>query len=147
MKRLHLHISTDDLQTSKAFYSAIFGQEPTLDKPDYVRWEIDDPHVHLAISHQEARGFGIDHVGIKTENEDELASLAARLSSIMAPIRDEPQAECCYAKSDKHWTRDPSGVIWEMFHTMEQAEVYGTDPGAAFAKDEALQVRRSNGCC
>ncbi|MEO1656228.1 MAG: ArsI/CadI family heavy metal resistance metalloenzyme [Pseudomonadota bacterium] len=147
MKRLHLHISVDDLQTSKQFYSAIFGQEPTFEKPDYVRWEVDDPQVHLAISRQEARGFGIDHVGIKAETDDELKELDRRLAAIEAPVRDEPQAECCYAKSDKHWTKDPSGVVWEMFHTMDQVQVYGTDRGPEFAKDEAVQLRRSSGCC
>ncbi|MEM0929945.1 MAG: VOC family protein [Pseudomonadota bacterium] len=147
MKRLHLHISTDNLQTSKQFYSAIFGQEPTLERPDYIRWEVEDPNVHLAISRQEARGFGIDHVGIKTDTDEELGDLARRLAMIEAPVRDEPQAECCYAHSDKHWTRDPSGVVWEMFHTMAEAKTYGTDPGAEFIKEEAVQLRRSSGCC
>ncbi|MEO1043186.1 MAG: ArsI/CadI family heavy metal resistance metalloenzyme [Pseudomonadota bacterium] len=147
MKRLHLHISVDDLQTSKQFYSAIFGQEPTLEKPDYVRWEVEDPKVHLAISRQEARGFGIDHVGIKTETETELQELAARLASVDAPIRDEPKAECCYAHSDKHWTRDPSGVVWEMFHTMAQAQVYGTDRGPEFLAEEKKIQKTETRCC
>ncbi len=146
MKRLHLHISVDDLQSSKEFYSAIFGQEPTLEKTDYVRWEVDDPKVHLAISRQEARGFGIDHVGIKAETDEELKDLATRLAAIEAPVRDEMQAQCCYANSDKHWTRDPSGVVWEMFHTMGEAKVYGTDRGPEF-RDEAVQPGPNVRCC
>ena len=147
MKRLHLHISVDDLQASKQFYTGIFGQEPSLEQPDYVRWEVDSPSVHFAISRQEARGFGIDHIGIKVTSEDELQEMAQRLAAIEAPVQDEPQAECCYAKSDKHWTRDPSGVVWEMFHTMGAVQVYGSDRGPDFLANEAAQEESPRQCC
>jgi hypothetical protein len=29
--------------------------------------------------------------------------------------RDEMQTECCYARQDKTWVRDPDGNGWEVF--------------------------------
>jgi catechol 2,3-dioxygenase-like lactoylglutathione lyase family enzyme len=38
MKRLHVHVSVDDLAGSIRFYSALFGAGPTVAKPDYAKW-------------------------------------------------------------------------------------------------------------
>ena len=43
MKRMHLHISVDDLEKSVAFYSTLFGSTPTVIKSDYAKWMLDDP--------------------------------------------------------------------------------------------------------
>ena len=78
MKRLHVHVSVDDLAGSIRFYSALFGSEPTVAKPDYAKWMLDDPHVNFAIS---ARGgkAGVDHLGIQVETPEELKEVYGRL--------------------------------------------------------------------
>ena len=48
MKRLHVHVSVDDLVASSRFYSMLFAAEPTVTKPDYVKWMLDDPRVRAA---------------------------------------------------------------------------------------------------
>ena len=53
MKRLHVHVAVDDLTASINFYSALFAAEPSVIKPDYAKWMLDDPRVNFAIS---ARG-------------------------------------------------------------------------------------------
>ena len=50
MKRLHVHVSVDDLEQSRRFYSTLFAAEPTVVKDDYVKWMLDDPRVNFAIS-------------------------------------------------------------------------------------------------
>lgn len=37
MKRMHLHVSVEDIEKSLAFYSQLFGAEPTVSKPDYAK--------------------------------------------------------------------------------------------------------------
>ncbi len=37
MKRLHVHVSVDDLAASTRFYSTLFGTAPTVAKTDYVK--------------------------------------------------------------------------------------------------------------
>src|SRR5256885_1690462 len=50
MKRLHVHVSVDDLAQSIRFYSTLFAAEPTVLKTDYAKWMLDDPRVNFAIS-------------------------------------------------------------------------------------------------
>jgi len=126
MKRLHLHVSVDDLDRSIGFYSTLFGAGPTVAKADYAKWMLDDPKVNFAIS---ARGIeaGVDHVGIQVESAGELQELAGRLKAAGESTRDQEGASCCYAKSDKSWVSDPSGLKWETFFTFGEATTYGAD--------------------
>jgi catechol 2,3-dioxygenase-like lactoylglutathione lyase family enzyme len=124
MKRLHLHVAVANLDRSVGFYSTLFGREPSVIKPDYAKWMLDDPKVNFAIS---ARGMeaGLDHVGIQVESEDELHELAGRLKAAGETTRDQEAASCCYAKSHKSWISDPSGLRWETFFTFGDATSYG----------------------
>lgn len=123
MKRMHLHIAVADLPQSIAFYAALFGAQPTVTKPDYAKWMLDDPRVNFAIS---ARGAtpGLDHIGIQAESEAELAEIKARLDQAELATLTEAGTVCCYAKSDKHWVQDPSGIAWETYHTLASAPTF-----------------------
>ncbi len=48
MKRIHVHVAVNDLQQSINFYSALFAAQPTVLKPDYAKWMLDDPRVNFA---------------------------------------------------------------------------------------------------
>lgn len=127
MKRMHIHISVEDLETSMKFYAAMLGQSPTVSKPDYAKWALDNPRVNLAISQKPDNARGIDHLGIQAENNEELDELYRRLGDASYAMLEQVGAKCCYAESDKHWALDPDGVPWEMFHTMGEVAVYGED--------------------
>lgn len=131
MKRLHVHVSVDDLDRSTAFYAALFGGAPTVLKTDYAKWELEDPRVNFAISARGGRAAGVDHLGVQVETGEELDAMAAALAAADVETAPEPDARCCYARSDKHWARDPSGVVWETFRTMEAIETYGGATPAA----------------
>ena len=75
MKRMHLHIGVSDLERSIGFYTALLGAPPSVVKPDYAKWMLDDPRVNLAISQGHVATPGIEHVRIQAENADELAGL------------------------------------------------------------------------
>lgn len=124
MKRIHMHLGVEDLDRSIAFYSELFGAEPTVVKPDYAKWMLEDPRVNFAISMGHATR-GIEHVGIQVESRDELAEVHARLKSAGGAILEEGATTCCYAKSEKNWITDPQGVVWETFFTDGEATVYG----------------------
>jgi catechol 2,3-dioxygenase-like lactoylglutathione lyase family enzyme len=145
MKRLHVHVGVTDLAESIAFYSALFGSPPTLVRDDYAKWMLDDPRVNFAISHGHAAP-GIEHLGIQAETPDELAEVTGRLNAAARPVLAEGETTCCYARSEKSWTSDPQGVVWEAFHTMEQARTYGSSPAL-----DALAAMAPNpgggGCC
>jgi catechol 2,3-dioxygenase-like lactoylglutathione lyase family enzyme len=133
MKRFHVHVAVDDLNASTRFYSNLFGAPPVVVKDDYAKWMLDDPRVNFAISTRTA-STGVDHLGIQVETGAELAELAARLKAAGETTRDQEATTCCYARSDKAWVDDPSGLRWETFHTFGEATIYGEDePGAAAA--------------
>lgn len=124
MKRFHVHVAVEDLQKSVRFYSTLFAAQPTVLKPDYAKWMLEDPRVNFAIS-QRGGAVGIEHLGIQAEDEDELADVFARLSRAEGPVIEEQATTCCYAQSDKQWITDPQGVAWETFFTFGEATVYG----------------------
>lgn len=130
MKRLHLHVNVADLAASIRFYETLFGAPPSVVKPDYAKWMLDDPRVNLAIS-QRGRSPGIDHVGVQVDSAAELATLADRLKSAGAQTVDQAATTCCYAQSDKTWVSDPAGVRWETFFTFGEATRYGEDEAPA----------------
>jgi catechol 2,3-dioxygenase-like lactoylglutathione lyase family enzyme len=132
MKRMHLHVSVPDLAQSIEFYATLFGAPPAVVKPDYAKWMLEDPRVNFAIS-QRGGPAGVEHVGIQVESQGELAELAERLKAAGNKTFDQTATTCCYAKGDKSWVNDPSGVRWETFFTFGEATTYGEDPQAEAA--------------
>jgi len=145
MKRLHVHIAVDDLNTSIGFYSTLFRAEPSVLKEDYAKWMLEDPKVNLAIS-QRTRSAGVDHLGIQVESDGELREVAARLKSAGATTLDQEATTCCYAQSNKAWVNDPSGVRWETFYTFGEATSYGEDEAAVVAPPQESCCARSAAC-
>jgi catechol 2,3-dioxygenase-like lactoylglutathione lyase family enzyme len=128
MKRLHVHVGVSDLDQSIRFYSTLFGAEPSVRKQDYAKWMVEDPRVNFAISAGRHAAKGIEHLGIQSEDGAELADVYGRLERAGQPVLEEGKTICCYAKSEKSWVTDPDGVIWEAFHTIGDATVYGDSP-------------------
>ena len=124
MKRLHIHINVDDLDRSVSYYSALFGAEPVRREADYAKWLLDEPAANIAISSR-GRAAGVDHVGVSLDSTEELGAVADRLRAIDAPLTAQQDATCCYARSDKYWSHDPNGAVWELFHTFGDAATYG----------------------
>ncbi|HEY2187779.1 MAG TPA: ArsI/CadI family heavy metal resistance metalloenzyme, partial [Caldimonas sp.] len=131
MHRFHVHIHVEDLQRSIAFYSKMFGAEPTRVEADYAKWMLDSPKVNIALSSRGGKP-GVDHLGIQTDTEDELDALRARARAAGVALLDEGETTCCYARSDKYWVTDPDGVAWEQFHTLDSIPTFNeTKPVAA----------------
>jgi catechol-2,3-dioxygenase len=38
MKRFHVHIAVESIEQSTQFYNTLFGQQPTVAKPDYAKF-------------------------------------------------------------------------------------------------------------
>ena len=129
MKRFHVHTHVEDLAKSIAFYSTMFGQPPTRVESDYAKWMLEDPRINFAISNRGGKP-GVDHLGIQTDSEEELAELKARAQAADLALLDEGETTCCYARSEKHWITDPQGVAWEHFHTLNDIPVFSQKSAA-----------------
>jgi catechol 2,3-dioxygenase-like lactoylglutathione lyase family enzyme len=139
MKRFHVHVNVADLETSIGFYSTLFGGAPSIRKPDYAKWMLDDPRVNFAIS-QRDRAAGVDHLGLQADEAEELEEISQRLIAADAVALAEKGTTCCYAHSDKFWAKDPQGLRWEAFHTHGEATTYS----APAAESQAPQA---TSCC
>jgi hypothetical protein len=110
MKRFHVNLNVADLRKSVDFYNTLFATEPTVLKSDYAKWMLDDPRINFAIS-----------------QSDRSSEIQERLRAANQQTFDQPEAECCYAKSSKTWVRDPDQLAWETFVTHGQITHYGAD--------------------
>jgi catechol 2,3-dioxygenase-like lactoylglutathione lyase family enzyme len=117
MKRFHVHVSVPDLSASIRFYSTLFGAEPAVVKGDYAKWMLEDPRVNFAIS-QRGGTTGINHLGLQTDSDEELDVLNGQLQRAELATQGEKEVSCCYARSNKYWVKDPTGIAWETFHTL-----------------------------
>lgn len=123
MKRFHIHVGVKNLEQSVQFYSTLFGQKPAKLKSDYAKWMLEDPKLNFAISTR-TNEEGVDHLGIQVDEDSELTQITERLKSADLGVYDEGEATCCYAESKKAWVQDPSGVAWEAYRTMADAELF-----------------------
>ena len=125
MKRFHVHVHVADLDASIRFYSTLFGEQPTVIKSDYAKWMLEDPRVNFAIT-SGAVTPRIDHLGFQVQSDEELGTITQRLDAAGQMVVKQENAACCYARGNKGWVNDPSGISWETFHTFGEHTVYGT---------------------
>ena len=126
MKRLHVHVTVSDLDEAVGFYGKLFAAAPTVLKPDYAKWQLEDPVINFAISSRGQKP-GINHLGIEVDDDIALDEIEARLVAAGADVIEQRSASCCYSESDKSWTSDPDGVFWETFLSHGQADTFGED--------------------
>ena len=143
MKRFHVHVQVEDLAASIRFYAAMFGTGPSVLKADYAKWMLEDPRVNFAIS---ARGgkAGVNHLGFQLDSDEELRAMRQQVEAAdAASLVEQSGTTCCYAKSDKYWVTDPTGIPWETYHTLDSVPVFGVDD----VPRAAQIVATGSACC
>ena len=125
MKRFHVSLSVEDVDKSTQFYTTLFNTEPAVRKDDYAKWMLDDPRLNFSVS-SFTEGAGVDHIGLQADTMEELEIIQARLAAAELKTFDQPDTECCYARSSKTWIRDPDDVAWETFVTHGDITHYGS---------------------
>lgn len=153
MKRFHVHLAVDNLAESVRFYSTLFGGAPTVQKPDYAKWMVEDPRINFAISTRGANP-GLNHLGFQVDSDEELEGMHERLAAADTAMTEESDAHCCYAVSDKYWVTDPQGIAWETYHTLGSIPMFGevaeaTEDGtsAACCMPETAAAATASRCC
>ena len=98
MKRFHVHLHVDDLNRSIGFYSQLFAAQPARVEGDYAKWML-EPAGQLRHLHARNKP-GIDHLGIQTDDAEELAALKLRAQAADMALLDEGTTTCCYARGE-----------------------------------------------
>jgi len=134
----HVSIDTQDLARSNAFYRALFGVEPALEKPDYVRFWPAELGLVLGLNARKRleRGSGaLQHLGVLYPDAAALATARERLAKAGFKTHGKENTECCYARLDQFWATDPSGVEWELFLSHEDVIA------------EKAEAKKDSTCC
>src|SRR6478736_927672 len=101
MSRVQLALNVDDLDTSIAFYSRLFGTEPAKVRPGYANFAVAEPPLKLVLIENPGQGGSLNHLGVEVADTDTV-----------------------YAKQDKFWVEDtPNGERWEIYTVLADAPV------------------------
>lgn len=128
MKRIHIGLKVDDLDEAIGFYSRLFGAGPTMRRADYAKWMLDDPAVNFSLDTHGDGPAGSAHYGIQLDTPDALAAARAGVDDAGLPRADQDDLVCGYQLQHKSWVSDPTGLMWEFFHsTGELHDGYGCE--------------------
>jgi lactoylglutathione lyase len=105
-------------------------------KDDYAKWMLEDPRVNFAISQRGGKA-GVNHLGLQTDSDAELEVLHAQLQQAEVATQAEKDIGCCYARSNKYWVTDPTGIAWETFHTLGTIPTFGAPEATPTADSPA----------
>lgn len=129
--RMHVALNVADLDRSVAFYTTLFGCEPTKLRDDYAKFMLAAPDLVFSLNPVRP-GAGPDrlsHLGFQVGSTDELEAARQRLAEAGFSLRDEHQTTCCYALQNKFWVGDPDGNEWEFYEVLEDAPVHTSHSG------------------
>ena len=127
MSRIQMALNVDDLDTSIAFYTALFGTGPAKTKPGYANFAVAEPPLKLVLIENPGHGGSLNHLGVEVADTDTVDAEQTRLAAAGLASIDERDTTCCYAKQDKFWVQgSPHGEQWEIYTVLEDAESFGS---------------------
>jgi catechol 2,3-dioxygenase-like lactoylglutathione lyase family enzyme len=134
MSRVQLALNVSDLDASVAFYSKLFGADPTKLRDGYANFAIAEPPLKLVLIEGDGAPGSLNHLGVEVSSPDEVIAAQARLSNEGLATATEEQVACCYALQDKVWVDAPDGEPWEIYTVLadvehEAGQLRSVDPG------------------
>src|SRR4051812_23559851 len=82
VSRLQLALNVDDLDTSIAFYSTLFGTEPAKVRPGYANFAVAEPALKLVLIENPGQGGSLNHLGVEVEDTDTVDAEQTRLAEV-----------------------------------------------------------------
>jgi catechol 2,3-dioxygenase-like lactoylglutathione lyase family enzyme len=144
MSRIQLALNVDDLETSIAFYSTLFGTEPHKVRPGYANFAVAQPPLKLVLIENAGAGGSINHLGVEVEDVDTVDSELSRLAAAGFATTEERDTTCCYAKQDKFWVQGtPDGERWEVYTITDDL----TSPATVADQGPSEEACADAACC
>lgn len=142
MSRVQLALNVDDVDAAVAFYSALFGAEPTKRRPGYANYALTEPPLKLVLLENTGQGGTLNHLGIEVESSEQVTAEIDRLTAAGLIPDEEKGTTCCYATQDKAWLTGPGAERWEVYTVLADSATFGTSPQTLLDAD-----RTSTSCC
>lgn len=134
MSRVQLALRVPDLPASIAFYTRLFGTEPTKLRDGYANFAIAEPPLKLVlVEGRPGEDTRMDHLGVEVESPDAVHAATNRLADAGLPTTVEHDTTCCYALQDKVWVHGPGREPWEFYVVKADADT--------------LTKRQDSACC
>jgi len=125
MSRLQLALNVDDLDTSVAFYSKLFGTPPAKVRDGYANFAVTEPPLKLVLIENPGQGGSVNHLGVEVTDVDTVDAEQTRLAEAGLASIDERDTVCCYAKQDKFWVQGaPNGEQWEIYTVLADSPTF-----------------------
>ncbi len=125
MSRLQLALNVDDLDTSVAFYSKLFGTPPAKVRDGYANFAVTEPPLKLVLIENPGQGGSVNHLGVEVADVDTVDAEQTRLAEAGLASIDERDTVCCYAKQDKFWVQGaPNGEQWEIYTVLADSPTF-----------------------
>ena len=124
----HTAIHVKNLDASIDFYKNFFGVEPIKVKPQYAKFELQNPRWNFSLNEVPSLSGSnqvqpLSHLGFQVATTKDVLKVKLRLEDAGLLTQDEMNTTCCYALQDKFWVKDPNGIDWEVFTVIANAEV------------------------
>ena len=126
MSRVQLALNVEDLDTSIAFYTKLFGTGPAKVREGYANFAIADPPLKLVLFTGMGRPGSLNHVGVEVEDVDAVGAMIARANDLGMEQTVQEDVSCCFAVQDKTWIKGPE-IDWEVYYVKGDAAEMGHD--------------------
>ncbi len=118
--KTHLSLNVTNVENSAAWYETFFGQPTHKRRPGYANFDLENPGLKLALQEKDnGRGGPLNHLGLLVASTDDVLAAKNRLESAGLATFSEENVDCCYARQDKIWVRDPDGNAWEVYTILD----------------------------
>lgn len=118
--RVQLALNVTDVDAAVAFYTKAFGIEPTKRRPGYANFAIAEPPLKLVLI-ESSEGGTMNHPGVEVPNTAAVNTATKVFVDAGLTTFEEQGVECCYAKQDKVFVKDPDGAEWEWYTVLDDA--------------------------
>lgn len=121
-RTFHISLNVSRIDATVGFYKQLFQREPVKVKPDYAKFELENPGlvISFVLSSDVNSHFG--HLGFRVSSEEELNQSKRALGNHLEIALEEHNTACCYARQEKFWVNDPDGYRWEVYHFVKDEE-------------------------
>ena len=120
MSRIQLALNVDDLDTSIAFYTKLFGVDPAKLRPGYAQFVSADPALKLVLFAGQGQPGTLNHLGIELDSPAAVHAAATTASQAGLAVDPEDDVSCCFAQQRKAWVRGPEND-WELYAVTGEA--------------------------
>jgi catechol 2,3-dioxygenase-like lactoylglutathione lyase family enzyme len=143
--KTHVALNVTSIEKSVAFYQAMFGVTPIKHKPNYAKFDLENPALNLTLNlTNKVQPHGaLSHLGIQVNSTTEVKAAIERFTQAGLSLFEEENTNCCYALQDKVWVTDPDGNRWEIF----VVKVGDTAPEQNIAAAATVEITDKKPCC